>query len=148
MAPDKTTVAGDDRDDLAFQLFAARAAVLPPGRAGERHAEDAYRAADAFLRVKARAGALVAEKPAGPRLADASCPNQKPTHPLNLVSQRFGDLARVNRIKQWLDRNPTPEREPEELTARLNREFGLDWDTPQVGLARQVFPAYCPASKN
>lgn len=148
MANEKQPAAEGDRDDLAFQLFAAKSASLPLGRAGKMQAEDAYRQADAFLAVRAQAreGKLSPDKPAGPQLADCSCPNVKPTHPLNLVSRRFGDLQRVNRIKAWLDRNPTPQDEPDELTARLNREFGLDWDTPQVSLARATFGAYCPAA--
>lgn len=145
----KTATAMDDLDDLAFQLFTARAAAHPGQRTGERDAIQAYREAEAFLAVrkKLKAGELKATVPEGPQLADCSAPNQKRTHPHNLVSQRFGDLAKVNRIKQWLDRNPTPENEPEQLLQKLSHEFpDLGWDMPTVNVARAIFPAY--AAKN
>src|SRR5205823_2384604 len=112
---------------------------------GEAVALDSFRAAEAFLAVRKRvkAGELKAKEPDGPQLANVCCPNLRRTSPHNLVSQRFGDLTRVNRIKKWLDANPTPENDPDELVAKLNREFSdLGWTMPEINVARAVFGAY------
>ena len=132
-------------DALAFELFKSAAAAHPVKRGGQNVAVDAYRKAEAFLAVRdrIRAGELAPQEPGGPKLADCCAPNLRRTHPHNLVSQRLGDLAKVHRIKQWLDRNPTQESDPAELVAKLAREFpDLDWDMPTINTARAVFPAY------
>lgn len=132
-------------DDLAFQLYSQRMAAQIGRRSGEPEAIESYRHAEAFVAVrqKVRSGALKVAEPEGPKLAPFRAPNLKRTHPHNLVSEVDGDLERVNRIKQWLDKNPTPERDPEDLLKRLNREFSVDWDLPAVNVARVIFPAYC-----
>ena len=133
-------------DSLAFDIFARRIAAQPINRNAEHEALEAYRKAEAFITVRdsVRSGALVPAKLSGPQLCDCSAPNLKRTHPHNLVSQAFGDLAKVNRIKAWLDKNPTPESDPSELVVKCNREFPeLGWDLPAVNTARAVFPAYC-----
>ncbi len=135
----------EEVDELAFQIFAQRMASLPGKRGGEPEALDAFRQAEAFLAVRGRVRSGEAKKAAEePVLADCCAPNLRRTHPHNLVSQRLGDLAKVNRVKQWLDRNPTPERDADELAHRLNREFpDLNWDLPTINVARAIFPAYC-----
>ncbi len=135
-------------DDLAFAIYRERVGKFLHS-AGEPLAIDSYRKAEEFLRVRdaMRAGELTTKKPTGPQLSEVSAPNLKPTHPHNLVSQRFGDLQRVNRIKQWLDKNPTPEADPQELTSKFNREFGdLGWATQDIALARTIFPEYAAAN--
>ena len=137
-------------DSLAFDIYARRMASQPILRNAEQEALEAYRKAEAFLVVRenVRSGALSPAKQSGPALSDCSAPNLKRTHPHNLVSQAFGNLERVNRIKKWLDANPTPEGDPAELTVKLNREFPeLGWDMPTVNTARAIFPAYCQPVK-
>lgn len=153
-APASTPSAPDDLDALAFQLFSDRAAAS--GRGGEPEALDSYRKAENFIAVRrrVRAGELKSQAPTGPQLADCCAPNLPRTHPLNLVAAQYtdrrtgmtvaGDLAKVNRIKVWLDRNPTPEKDAEELPGRLAKEFpDLNWDLPTLNVARAVFPAHC-----
>lgn len=132
-------------DSFAFEIFKEAVAKSPASRGGEQQARAAYVKAEAFMAVrdKVRAGELKAVKPDGPVLADCCAPNLKRTHPFNLVSQRFGSLEKVNRIAAFLDKNPTPEGEPDELIAKVNREFpDLSWDLPAINTARTIFPAY------
>ena len=50
----------------------------------------------------------------------------------------------MKKINAFLDSNPTPEKEPDEMVAKLNRTFpDLEWDLPQIDRARTLFPAYC-----
>ena len=120
-------------DELAFRIYSEMVAKQPANIAAERLALASYRKAESFLSVRGRvrSGELEATEPTGPQLADCSAPNLKKTHPHNLVSQRFGDLKRVEQIKAWLDKNPTAETYPE-----------LDWDVPTTNVARTIFPAY------
>ncbi len=150
MAP-QATPETTELDDLAFQIYSARVAANPVRRGGEQEAIDSYRQAEAFLstRKRVKAGELKPVVVEGPQLTDCCAPNlPHRTHPHNMVSQRFGDLARVNRIKRWLDVNPTPENDPAELVHRLNREFtDLNWDLPTINTARAIFGAYAVAAK-
>jgi len=156
MANDKspTQPAHPDLEGLAFDLFRQRVGVT--GRATEYEALQAYRHAETFLAVReqVRAGALTPAGPEGLQLDSACSPNLPPTHPYNLVAkvhtdrktgvQTPGDLGRVAKIKAWLDKNPTPENNPDELVSRLNRQFhGLGWDLPTINTARAILPAYC-----
>lgn len=143
-----------DLDEMAFRIFSQRAAML--GRKlTDADAVESYRLANAFVAVREKfhTGELTPKAPAGPRLADCCCPNQPRNHPHNLVAalytdrksgyQSKGDPERVKRIADWLDRNPTPESNPDELVHRLSREFpDLGWDLPQINTARQIFPFY------
>lgn len=142
MAAEKQTT---ELDDKAFELFREMVAKSPTGRGGEQQARAAYMKAEAFLTVREaiRSGAMKPTRQEGPALTDCCAPNLRRTHPHNLVSQRFGDLKRVSVINQWLERNPTPERDPEELVSRINSEFpDLSWDTPAINTARAIFPTY------
>lgn len=160
MPPSNTNPASpsdnSERDALAFQIFCQAHASRALRRDGEREAIESFRKADAFLAVKKKmaSGELKVNKPDGPQLAECCLPNQDANHPLNLVAKMYtnrktgasrpGDLNKVAAIKKWLDRNPTPEGNPEELVNRLNAEFSnLNWDLPTINVARAVFPSYC-----
>lgn len=139
MAEKQTT----ELDQLAFEIFTQMVAKSPINRGGEQQAKAAYVKAEAFLAIRdrVRAGDMKPVKQDG-LLADCFCPNLKRTHPYNLVSQRLGDLTKVDRIAQFLNKNPTPESDPQELVSRLNSEFALDWDMPTINTARVIFPEY------
>lgn len=141
MAEKQTT----ELDQLAFEIFTQMVAKSPINRGGEQQAKAAYVKAEAFLSVRdrVRAGDMKPVKQEGPVLADYFCPNLKRTHPYNLVSQKMGDLNKVNRIAKFLEANPTPESDPQELVDRINREFpDLEWDMPKINTARTIFPEY------
>ena len=141
----KTVEKTSELDELAFDIYSRRVAGYPVHLAVESEAINAYRKAEAFLRVKKqiKASGLKAIVPDEQPGADCRAPNLRRTHPLNLISRVDGDLPRAAKIKAWLDRNPTPERDPEEVVSRLNRDLGLDWDLACVNRAREVLPAYC-----
>lgn len=137
-AADKSDAAETKR--VALQLFAHRSR----GVASEQVAVQCFKDAKAFLAVAAQADAGELDKvaPAGPQLSDVSAPNLDKKHPINLASKALGNLARVQKIGQWLKANPTPERDPEELAGRINQEFDLNWGLPEIDTARVIFPAY------
>jgi hypothetical protein len=136
-------VSSEELDQLAFEIFKTRVANHPSNRGGENYAIDAYRKAEMFLNIRARvrAGELKPQKPTH-SLADACAPNLKPTHPINLVSQRFGKQEKVNRIAAFLEpHKTTPD---EELVDKLKREFpDLDWwDDKVLAAARAIIPHF------
>ena len=145
MANEKTN---PELDQLAFEIFKQTVAGSPVNRGGEQQAISSYAKAEAFLAVreKVRSGAVKPERPTGPKLAEFCAPNLPSTHPHNLVSQRFGSLDRVVRIKKWLDEHPTPESDPQDLVPQINRQFpDLSWDLPAINTARAIFQSYVPA---
>jgi hypothetical protein len=123
----------DRVEQLATRLFADRTARYPGGQATEAAVLACYRDAEVFLQTlqKIQSGELSAKAPEGPQLADAHCPNLKPTHPLNMVSQRYGNLDRVRELHAKLTADPKIEELPD-----------MDWDKHAVQTARDVFPAY------
>lgn len=128
-------VSSDTLNKLAFSLFTQRS--VQAGRAPEATALQCFKDAAAFLAVsdKVVAGELTTAKPATSRLSDACAPNLKPTHPLNLISQRFGNektLAKAKEINEKLKADPAMETFSE-----------FDWDIPTVNTARAILPAYC-----
>jgi hypothetical protein len=131
MAKDNQAAASVEQ--LATRLFADRTARNPSGRATEATVLACYRDAETFMQTMAKiqAGELSPSTPAGPQLADASCPNLKPTHPLNMVSSRYGNLKRVQDLHAKLEADPKIETIDE-----------LDWGKQEVLTAREVFPAY------
>lgn len=151
----ETKEQSSELDELAFEIYSKRVAAHPVKGGGERDALDSYRKAEAFLAVRkrVRAGETKVKEPDGPELCDCCAPNLPRNHPHNLVAKVFtdrkgtkipGDLAKVNRIAAWLNKNPTPESDPEELVSRINHEFPeLDWTQTEINTARAVFPAYC-----
>ncbi len=149
MASDKTS---EELDRLAFDIYRERVARGIVNKSGEQIAVESYRKATEFLaaREKIRTGALDAEKPVGPQLCDCCAPNLHKTHPHNIVSQQMGDLAKVNRLKKWLDANPTPEGDPVDIVHRFVQAFPeCQWgkDTTEtlaaINTARAIFPHYC-----
>lgn len=134
MPKDVTNSAGDEiLEQRAFDLFTARRAQLGLRGAAEQVAAECYRDAEAFLEVarRVRSGEPPAARPAGPQLADCSAPNLKPTHPFNMVSQRFGKLDRVQEIHILLQSDEKLDSLPE-----------LEWGVSEVQTARTLFPAF------
>lgn len=132
-------------EELAAE-FAKASAAGNPRSDGTASAVAAFRNAAAFLAVrdKMRSGGLTSDKATGPQLADCCAPNLPKTHPHNMVSSRFGNLDRVQKVKAWLDAHPTPESEPETLIPDINRAFPeISWDLPTINTARTLFPFYC-----
>ena len=141
-------------ETMAFDLYAKRVATLPPGRNGERDVIESFARAEEFLAVrkKVRSGEVKAKGPTGPQLSDCCAPNLPRSHPINLVAQTFTDrkgsqvpcdLAKINRIAKFLAVNPTPEKDPDELVVKLNREFPeLGWTLPEINTARAIMHAY------
>jgi hypothetical protein len=129
----KDTQAAVGIEQLATRLFADRTARNPSGRATEATVLACYRDAETFMQTiaKIQAGELSPAAPAGPQLADASCPNLKPTHPLNMVSSRYGNLKRVQDLHAKLAADPKIEELPD-----------LDWGKQEVLTAREVFPHF------
>lgn len=143
----------DERDRLAERIFTQRATAR---NVSEKDAIEAFRHADTFLaaRKKIASGEIKTAAPEGVQLAECCCPNQPRTHPHNLVARIFddgkggepipGDLGKIKTLHAWLERNPTPERNPEEVVHRINRQFSeLNWDLDMLTIARAIFPAYC-----
>ena len=128
---------GTERDELAFRLYAERIAKMPAQVNGEESSRWAFRKAEDFLtiRERIRAGTESTKAPEGPQLAEVSAPNLKPTHPHNLVSNRFGNLAKVREVKDWLDKHPRSDESPVAYAP-------LDWDAPTTNLARVLLPNY------
>lgn len=130
-------------DELAFRLYSDRIANLPAQSSGEAAAGWAYRKAVEFLAVRDRVKAGDTEATAESKLADVSAPNLKPTHPHNLVSQRFAErnggeakvLAAIREIHQWLLSHPRSDESPVAYEK-------LDWDVPTTNLARVLIPHY------
>lgn len=125
-------------EQLAFRLFADRSGRIV-NRSAEVLAVQCFADAEKFLGIaaKIRAGEPLTKKPTGPQLSDCSAPNLKPTHPLNMVSQRFGDpsLMQVRKLHARIEKDPTLEAIPE-----------LDWGKAEVNTARAIFPAYAAAN--
>lgn len=147
-------VVNEELDDLAFEIYKERVGRGLTRRNGEHEAAESYRRAEAFLAVrkKVRAGELKPTKEEGPQLAESCAPNLPRTHPINLVARVHidrkgvetpGNLDKIRRIKDWLDKNPTPEDDPERLVHQFGREFhDLGWDLPKINTARAIFGAY------
>lgn len=121
-------------EEKAFHLFAARTAVGFAKRGVEQIAMNCFRDAESFLTVakNIRSGELSVKPLVGKQLATVSAPNLKPTHPLNMVSQRFGNINRVKKIYEQLMAEPTLEKIEE-----------FDWGKPEIETARLIFPTYC-----
>lgn len=141
----------EELDTMAFELFTK----TPLSMRGEKVVTDCYRKAQEFItcRDSIRSGKLEVKKPEGPQLADCCAPNLPRNHPHNLVAavytdkagaKHLGDIEKINRIKKWLDANPTPETDQDQIVPRLAQSFPeLGWDASAILTARAVFPAYC-----
>ena len=154
-----TAEVNKELDDLAFRIYSQRLASRQMNRGGEQETIEAYRMAEAFIetRDKINRGVIKTAKPGQLVLADCCAPNLPRTHPHNLVAQLHtdrqgtqtpGDPNKINRIGKFLNDNPTPESNPDELIVKLNRQFpDLGWDLPTINVARAIFPAYMQTPK-
>lgn len=138
-------------DDLAFRLYAERLCKMPAAANGEAISVWAYRKAEEFLatREKVKSGGLqgsIGES----KLSEVSAPNLKPTHPHNLVSQRYSSqypggeqqvLTIIKEVVQWLEKHPRSDEQPVAFTLQ-NNSRGIDWDVPTTNLARNILPHY------
>ena len=139
-------------DRIALSIFSATVSGMPASRTGEMFAIRAYQHAESFLAVQKRvkSGGLKTKSEAQSALANCFAPNLPETHPLNLVSQKFGDLATIKKIHAWLEAHPVPEKEPAQFVREFKKAFpNLQWEGPTLGetlanfnVAREVFPAY------
>jgi hypothetical protein len=133
-------------DELAFRLYAERLCKMPAQASGEAVSTWAYRKAEEFLsiREKVKSGGIAATASES-KLSEVSAPNLKPTHPHNLVSQRFADknggeakvLSMLREIHNWLLQHPSTTDNPIAYSDR-----GIDWDVPTTNLARVLLPNY------
>lgn len=148
----KTTEDNTELDELAFRLYAERISKMPTGAGGEAASGWAYRKAEEFLSVRARVRSGQPTAIYESKLSDVSAPNLRPTHPHNLVSQRFCEpnggeqkvLARIKQILDWLNKNPRSDTAPVALDQidRFDPATRLDWDVPTTNLARVLLPHY------
>lgn len=133
----------NELDELAFRLYAERIAKLPAQSSGEAAGAWAYRKAEDFIAIRERVKAGDTSAISESKLCDACAPNLKPTHPHNLVSQRFAQrhggeakvLAMLREIHEWLKNHPRSDESP----VAYDR---LDWDVPTTNLARVLIPHY------
>lgn len=127
---------------MAFELFTERRAANTQ-RHPEQVAAESFRDAEAFIAVTARRanGESTDKMLRKSALQDCSAPNLKKTHPINLVSQRFGapDLKRVRDIHNRLLANPT-------LDELGDDDLGWTKEGGEVATARQLFPSVLAAA--
>src|SRR5437868_3579165 len=108
----QTETTAAELESVALQLFSTRMANMAASTRDKQEALSSFRRAEVFLDVRdqIRNGELdAAPAPAGPQWADCCAPNLADSHPINLVSSRYGNSAAVARINTWLSANPTPE---------------------------------------
>ena len=146
MADDKknNVATGAELEAVALEIYGKLVSAGVP-RNGEQLATAAFVKANEFLAVKAKikSGEISLEPKEESKWSDVCAPNLPKFHPHNLVSRAMGDPELVKKIHEWLEKNPTPERNPEELVDRLNRTFrSLDWSDTEVKTARAIFPEY------
>jgi hypothetical protein len=130
-------------DELSFRLYAERISKMPAQINGEASSLWAYIKAKDFLAVRDRIRGGEEPRLAESKLADASAPNLKKTHPHNLVSQRFSAenggeakvLAMIREIHNWLLNHPRSDDSPVAYDK-------FDWDVPTTNLARVLLPSY------
>lgn len=137
MANEKQAAQDSQIERRAFDLFTARRAAFGVQQNAADVAKQCFRDARAFIDVsqKIADGEMSIELPKGPQLADCCAPNLKPTHPVNMVSQRFGNLQRVKEINARLEANE-----------KLETLEEYDWGIPEVNSARNLFPKFCSAN--
>lgn len=143
-------------DEMAFTIFTQAVARSPNARGGDTVARAAYQKAKAFLAVRNSIHSGEAtDTPEGKQFDGCFAPNLPPTHPVNLVSEKFGDQQKINRVAQFLRENPTvsTEEEQERLVSRLKQKFPdlmtldhnrsiVPWDLPTINTARVILPEY------
>lgn len=141
-------------EQYAFQLFSDRSSRGVMKRGAGTLAKACFRDAKEFMDAAKllRDGDPKQLAPSAfDALSDASAPNLKPTHPLNLVSKRFAEkntkktgeaaanaaINRVSEIYAKLQAHPTAE-----TTSEIDGLDGLEWDKATVNTARAIFPAF------
>ena len=90
-----------------------------------------FRDATAFLEIAAKfaSGELSVKAIENNPLDEAHAPNLKKTHPINLVSQRFGDIQKVAKIFEMV-------KSPDVVSLE---EY--NWGLQECNQARAIFPA-------
>jgi hypothetical protein len=121
---------------VALELFKARS--MHPGTTPQQLAITCFRDAQAFLKVTDQlvAGEIELVNSDANPLDVAFAPNLKRTHPINLMSREWGDIAKVQTALTDLDANPAADTyEP------------YSWGKPEVNQARALFPAVVQRSQ-
>lgn len=140
MPPETKTpaVAETEVNSVALKLFAERSARLA-GNGAEQVAVQCFKDAESFIAVRDvyKSGAF-AEKPEFSVLADCYCPNQKKTHPHNMISREFGNINRVRSILKDLDAHKD---------GKTYSGDNFEWDEPTTNLARSIFPGIVKAAE-
>ncbi|WP_010588002.1 hypothetical protein [Schlesneria paludicola] len=136
MAPSDKTRESSQLTSIALELFKERS--WQSGISPEQLAIDCYRDATAFLATTADvlAGKIELSSDDTNPLDIAFAPNLKKTHPINLMSQSWGDLAKVKAVLTELDANPA---------ADSYEQYG--WGRSEVNQARALFPAVVNRAK-
>lgn len=122
--------------NVALELFKGRS--VQSGISSHQLAMNCFRDANIFLNAAAQvqAGNLDFLEAETNPLDVAFAPNLKRTHPINLMSRAWGDLAAVQKAFNDLDANPKAESyEPH------------GWGKPEVNQARVLFPAVLNRAK-
>lgn len=130
MAAAEKTRDSSQLTSVALELFKERSSHA--GISPEQLAIDCYRDATAFLATTADvlSGKIDLQFEDANPLDEAFAPNLKRTHPINLMSQAWGDLEKVRTVISVLDANPAAE-----------SYETYSWGKPEVGQARALFPA-------
>ena len=130
MAASDKTRDSSQLTSIALELFKERS--WQSGISPEQLAIDCYRDATAFLATTADviAGKIELSSDETNPLDIAFAPNLKKTHPINLMSQALGDLAKVQSVLAELDANPGID---------SYEQYG--WGKTEVNQARALFPA-------
>lgn len=118
---------------VSCELFAASFAMAGGRINPEALSDAAIGAAAVFLTRfnKFKAGEIVFDR-LEDALADVHAPNLRPTHPVNLVSQKFGKVDRLKDIWAMLEKVPE--------TAESWDEFP-DWKKADISTAKVLIPA-------
>lgn len=124
--------------ELGERLFAAKRS-MPRQSGAQQDAVLSLREARIFIDARSdfESGKLDTRTHEGPELSDCSCPNEKKTHPHNLVSKRFGNLERVKKVLAELEADKRIE---------AYESGDISWSVSQTNLARLIFPAYAGAN--
>lgn len=117
----------------AFELFRSSAVGVAP----EMLAIRCFRAAQAFCDAadKIISGEVSIYQIDNNPLDDAYAPNLKKTHPVNIISKKWGDLKKA--VEAW--------EHVQNLSVKEYEPFG--WSEPECNQARALFPAVLDRAK-
>ena len=136
MTNSETSATGLDVTAVALELFKERSSQ--GGFNPKQLAIDCFRDATVFTDVAEEvmtSGIDLVAEDTNP-LDEAFAPNLKRTHPINLMSQAWGDLSKVQIVLTDLEANPA---------AELYEPYS--WGKPEVNQARALFPAVVNRAK-